>query len=151
MDGRDYFFLEEADFESRIARDELFEHARVHTRWYGTLKSYVYENLRRGIDVIMDIDVQGAEQVRACQDELVRRCLTDIFILPPSVEELRARLAGRATEDAATFDLRMKNAVAEMAHWPEYQYTLVSDTRESDEARFRALLDSERLRSSLRD
>ena len=69
MDGRDYFFLEEADFESRIARDELFEHARVHTRWYGTLKSYVYENLRRGIDVIMDIDVQGAEQVRACQDE----------------------------------------------------------------------------------
>lgn len=151
VDGKDYYFLEEGDFLARVGRGELFEHAQVHTRWYGTLKSYVYENLRRGIDVIMDIDVQGAEQVRACQDELVRRCLTDIFILPPSVEELRARLAGRATEDAATFDLRMKNAVAEMAHWPEYQYTLVSDTRESDEARFRALLDSERLRSSLRD
>ncbi len=149
VDGRDYFFLEESDFLARVERDELFEHARVHDRWYGTLKSHVYDNLRRGIDVLLDIDVQGAAQIRACQDELVRRCLLDVFILPPSLEELRHRLAGRATETAAAFELRMKNAEAEMNHWPDYTYVLVSDTRENDEARFRALLTAGRLRASL--
>lgn len=149
VDGRDYFFLEEGDFLSRVERGELFEHARVHDHWYGTLKSHVYENLRRGIDVLLDIDVQGAIQVRGCQDELVRRCLLDVFILPPSIGELRRRLEGRATEDAAAFELRMSNAEAEMGHWRDYQHVLVSDTREIDEARFRALLTAGRLRTSL--
>jgi guanylate kinase len=149
IDGKDYFFLAEDDFLTRVEQGELFEHARVHDRWYGTLKSHVYENLRRGIDVLLDIDVQGAIQVRACQDELVHRCLLDLFILPPSLEELRNRLAGRATEDAAAFELRMKNAEAEMEHWRDYQHVLISDTRESDNARFRALLTAGRLRASL--
>lgn len=149
VDGKDYFFLTEEDFLARVGRGELFEHARVHDRWYGTPKSYVYENLERGIDVFMDIDVQGAAQVRACGDELVNRCLIDIFVMPPSLEELRKRLAGRATEDAASLELRMKNAEAEMQHWSEYEFTLVSDTRESDEARFRAILTAGRQRSSL--
>jgi guanylate kinase len=151
VDGKDYFFLEEGDFLTRVEQGELFEHARVHDRWYGTLKSHVYENLRRGIDVLLDIDVQGAIQVRACQDELVHRCLLDLFILPPSLDELRNRLAGRATEDAAAFELRMKNAEAEMEHWRDYQHVLISDTRESDNARFRALLTAGRLRASLCD
>jgi guanylate kinase len=145
----DYFFLEEDDFLARVERGELFEHARVHDRWYGTLKSHVNENLLRGIDVLLDIDVQGAIQIRACQDELVRRCLLDLFILPPSLSELRQRLEGRATEDAETFELRMKNAEDEMRHWIEYQHVLVSDSRESDESRFRGLLAAGRLRSSL--
>lgn len=149
IDGKDYFFLAEDDFLTRVEQGELFEHARVHDRWYGTLKSHVYENLRRGIDVLLDIDVQGAIQVRACQDELVHRCLLDLFILPPSLDELRNRLAGRATEDAAAFELRMKNAEAEMEHWRDYQHVLISDTRESDNARFRALLTAGRLRASL--
>jgi guanylate kinase len=151
VDGKDYFFLEEGDFLTRVEQGELFEHARVHDRWYGTLKSHVYENLRRGIDVLLDIDVQGAIQVRACQDELVHRCLLDLFILPPSLDELRNRLAGRATEDAAAFELRMKNAEAEMEHWRDYQHVLISDTRESDNARFRALLTAGSLRASLCD
>lgn len=149
IDGKDYYFLAEDDFLSRVERGELFEHARVHDRWYGTLKSHVYENLRAGTDVLLDIDVQGAIQIRACQDELVRRCLLDLFILPPSLEELRARLAGRATEDAAAFELRMSNAEAEMEHWSDYQHVLISDTRESDDTRFRALLAAGRLRTSL--
>lgn len=149
VDGKDYFFLQEPDFLERVQRGELFEHAQVHAHWYGTLKSAVFENLRQGIDVLMDIDVQGALQVRACEDELVQRCLLDIFVLPPSLEELRNRLAGRATEDAATFELRMRNAEAEMAHWPSYSYVLVSDTRERDEARFGTLLAAGRLRTSL--
>ena len=149
VDGKDYFFLDESDFLARVDRGELFEYARVHNRWYGTLKSYVFENLRRGVDVFMDIDVQGANQVRGCEDELVRRCLTDIFVMPPSLDELRSRLSGRATESAEVLELRMKNAEAEMQHWRDYRYCLVSDTRESDESRFRTLIEAERMRSSL--
>lgn len=149
VDGKDYFFLDEADFLARVDRGELFEYARVHNRWYGTLKSYVFENLRLGVDVFMDIDVQGANQVRGCEDELVRRCLTDIFVMPPSLDELRSRLSGRATESAEVLELRMKNAEAEMQHWRDYRYCLISDTRESDESRFRTLIEAERMRSSL--
>ena len=151
VDGKDYFFLTEEDFLARVDRGELFEYARVHNRWYGTLKSYVSENLRRGMDVLMDIDVQGAAQVRGCEDELVEKCLTDIFVMPPSLEELRARLSGRGTDSAEVVELRLKNAEAEMKHWRDYRYCLVSDTRESDEARFRAILEAERMRSSLRE
>lgn len=151
VDGKDYFFLAEDDFLARVDRGELFEYARVHNRWYGTLKSYVFDNLRRGVDVFMDIDVQGAIQVRGCEDELVARCLTDIFVMPPSLDELRQRLSGRNTESAEAFELRMKNAEAEMQHWRDYRYCLVSDTREHDEARFKAILEAEQMRSSLRD
>ncbi|TDU67176.1 guanylate kinase [Prosthecobacter fusiformis] len=147
--GKDYFFLEEEDFLARVDRGEFFEYARVHNRWYGTLKSYVYDYLRRGVDVFMDIDVQGAVQVRGCDDELVERCLTDIFVMPPSMEELRQRLSGRNTESAEAFELRMLNAEAELQHWSNYRYCLVSDTRESDEQRFRALLEGEKMRTSL--
>lgn len=147
--GRDYFFLSEAEFQEKIRAGELFEYAQVHGRWYGTLKSFVRENLERGVDVFLDIDVQGAAQVRACDDEILKRCHLDVFILPPSVDELRNRLAGRGTEDAAAFELRMTNAIAEMQHWQKYDYVLVSSTREDDEARFRALLKAERMRAGL--
>lgn len=149
VDGRDYFFLPESEFLAKVERGELFEHAKVHNHWYGTLKSHVFENISHGVDVLLDIDVQGAMQVRACEDELLKKCFIDVFILPPSVEELRSRLSGRGTEDPATFELRMANAVAEMEHWPRYDYTLVSSTREEDEARFRALIKAERMRTSL--
>lgn len=149
MHGKDYFFLDEADFLARVDRGEFFEYARVHNHWYGTLKSYVYDYLRKGVDVFMDIDVQGAIQVRGCEDELVRRCLTDVFVMPPSLEELRQRLSGRNTESAEAFELRMLNAKAELEHWHDYRFCLVSDTRESDEERFRALLMGEKLRTTL--
>ncbi len=145
--GRDYFFFSEAEFEERVTRGEFFEHARVHGNLYGTLKTYVKENLERGIDVVMDIDIQGAAQVRACDDELVRRCHTDVFILPSSVDELKRRLANRGTEDADILALRLKNALTEIAHWPQYQHALVSGSREQDLERFRALLLAERMRA----
>jgi len=147
--GTDYFFLDEADFLARVDRGELFEYARVHNSWYGTLKSSVFQNLRLGIDVFMDIDVQGANQVRGCEDELVRHCLTDIFVMPPSLEELQNRLSGRGTDSTEVVALRMKNAESEMKHWRDYRYCLISSTREVDESRFRTLIEAERLRSSL--
>jgi guanylate kinase len=147
VDGRDYHFVSEEAFVESIEADAFFEHANVHGRRYGTLKRYVTDNLERGVDVVMDIDVQGAAQVRACQDELVKRCLVDVFILPPSVDELKSRLAGRNTESAEALTLRLNNAIDEMQHWPTYHYTLVSASREDDLTRFRALLFAERLRS----
>ncbi|MDB6137791.1 MAG: guanylate kinase, partial [Verrucomicrobiaceae bacterium] len=120
VDGKDYFFLSEEDFVRRIGNDEFFEHAQVHGRRYGTLKSFVTDNLQRGVDVMMDIDVQGAQQVRACLDEIVQRCLVQVFVLPPSAQELHDRLFGRGTESQEAVDLRMTNAIAEMEHWPAY-------------------------------
>ena len=90
----------------------------MHGNFYGTLKSFVKDNLERGVDVVMDIDIQGAAQVRSCDDELVQRCLTDVFILPPSVDSLKERLANRGTESAEKLELRLSNALTEIAQWP---------------------------------
>ncbi len=147
--GKDYFFLSEEEFVRRIGKGEFFEHAQVHGRRYGTLRSFVTDNLIRGVDVMMDIDVQGAAQVLACEDETVQRCLVRVFILPPSAPELKLRLAGRGTESTEALELRMGNAIAEMEHWPEYDYALVSDTREADYQRFKSLLTAQRMRAAL--
>ena len=149
--GKDYFFFSEAEFRDHIARGEFFEHAEVHGNLYGTLKTYVKQNLERGVDVVMDIDIQGAEQVRKCDDALVQRCLTDVFILPPSVESLKERLANRGTESPEKLELRLNNALGEIARWPEYRYVLVSGSREHDLDRFRALLLSERMKVERQD
>ncbi|WP_038159291.1 MULTISPECIES: guanylate kinase [unclassified Verrucomicrobium] len=146
MHGKDYFFFSEEEFEEKIARGEFFEHARVHGNLYGTLKTYVKENLERGVDVVMDIDVQGATLVRACDDDLVQQCLADVFILPGSVDALKERLAGRGTEDDESLELRLRNALTEIAHWHKYRYALVSGSREADLEKFRSLLLAERMR-----
>jgi guanylate kinase len=144
--GRDYYFLSVDQFKDHIERDEFFEHAEVHGNYYGTLKTYVKQNLVNGVDVVMDIDFQGASQVRACADDLVAQCLVDVFILPPSVEALEERLSSRGTEDQEKLSLRLRNALIEIARWPEYHFALVSGTREHDLERFRAILLAERLK-----
>lgn len=147
-EGKDYHFLAEADFVTRIVNGEFLEHATVHGHRYGTLKREVTAHLASGVDVVMDIDVQGAAQIRACEDSSIRRAFVDVFIMPPSEDELLERLTGRATDTAQVIDLRMKNALNEMRHWRDYTYRLVSATREEDYTRFKALLTSERLRVS---
>ena len=96
----------------------------------------------------MDIDVQGAILVRACEDPEIQTALTDLFVMPPSKEELRARLTGRGTDADDVIALRMKNALEEIEHWPSYSYRLLSATREEDYTRFKSLIISERLRIS---
>lgn len=145
-DGHDYFFLSREDFTQKIDQGEFLEHALVHGNCYGTLKAEVLQHLSNGIDVVMDIDVQGAAQVRACDDPEIRKALVDLFVMPPSNEELLARLTARNTDSDEVIALRMKNALEEMAHWPHYQYRLLSATREEDYTRFKALLMAERLR-----
>lgn len=148
VDGRDYHFLKPDDFERRVAAGDFLEHAEVHGNRYGSLKSEVLGHLGQGVDVVMDIDVQGAAQVRSCADPGIVRARVDLFVMPPSEEELRSRLAGRGTDDADVIALRLANALDEMTHWREYEYVLRSSTRERDFERFRALMEIERMRVS---
>lgn len=146
--GVDYHFLEREEFTRRIADDELLEHAEVHDNHYGTLKSEVIGHLLQGVDVVMDIDVQGAAQVRQCVDQVIQTALIDLFVMPPSEKELRARLTGRGTDAEDVIALRMKNALDEMKHWPEYSYRLISATREEDYLNFKSLVLAQRLKIS---
>ncbi len=148
VDGRDYFFLSREEFDKKIDGGDFLEYATVHGNSYGTLKSEVLQFIQKGMDVVMDIDVQGAAQVRSCEDPEICRALIDLFVMPPTDEELVARLTGRNTDSEEVIALRLKNAIGEMSHWREYQYRLISSTREEDYARFRSLLVAERLRVS---
>lgn len=148
QNGLDYHFLDRTDFEARLAAGDFLEHAEVHGNFYGSLKSEVVTHLDEGVDVVMDIDVQGAEQIRHCADPLIRRAFVDLFVMPPDEDELRARLSGRGTDSAETIALRMVNALDEMSHWSGYTYLLLSSTREEDYARFLALVTAERMRAS---
>ena len=115
VDGKDYFFLQDEDFVAKIGRDEFFEHAEVHGRRYGTLKSYVVENLKRGIDVILDIDTQGAKQIKEKFDSPVF-----IFIMPPSLEILEERLRNRRSDRDDEINRRMARARDEIRDYRRY-------------------------------
>lgn len=147
-DGRDYHFLTREEFLSKREAGEFLESAEVHGNLYGTLKSEVTGRLDQGQDVVMDLDVQGAANVRACADPAIRLAAVDLFVMPPDDDELLARLSGRGTDSAEVIALRMKNALVEMGHWHEYTYRLLSGSREEDFARFKALLVAERMRVS---
>lgn len=148
VNGTDYHFLDRADFTKRIEAGEFLEHAEVHGNHYGTLKSEVLDYISKGTDVVMDIDVQGAQLVRACDDSEIHKALIDLFVMPPSEDELRARLTGRGTDAEEVIALRMTNALDEMKHWPGYTYRLLSATREEDYLNFKSLVLAERLKVS---
>lgn len=148
VDGRDYHFLSEEDFLARVEKGDLLEHARVHGHLYGTLKSSVFEHVENGRDVLMDIDVQGAASIRENPDPGIQASLVDVFVMPPSQEELEARLGGRGTESEESFALRMANARAEMEQSGKYAYTMVSGTREEDLRQLRSIIHAERKRES---
>jgi len=144
VEGEDYYFLSDAEFARRVAADDFLEHADVHGRKYGTLKSTVRENLNQGIDVLIDIDTVGAATIRACQDQAIRDALADVFIMPPNLEELRRRLMKRGTETEEQVSMRLSNAAAEMERWHDYKYTLISGSMEEDIEKFRAVMRAER-------
>lgn len=145
INGTDYHFLTREEFEARIASSDFLEHALVHGNRYGSLKSEVLAHIEHGRDVVMDIDVQGAAQVRACQDPRICGARVDLFVMPPDEATLRERLTGRGTDSPEIVELRMTNALDEMQQWQNYAYLLHSADRETDYRRFLALLDAERM------
>ena len=135
QDGVHYHFLSEENFRARIANGEFIEHAVVHGNHYGTLRKTVVDALAQGLDIIMDIDVQGAQQIRtACaamsDEDVIKKSFVDIFIAPPSMEELRHRLCGRSTDSAEVIEKRMRNAREEMQQQSCYQHTVINDVFE---------------------
>jgi guanylate kinase len=143
-EGEDYRFLSEQEFNARARSGEFLEHATVHGHQYGTLLKPIVENLMSGRDVLIDIDTQGAANIRDSKDEFVRQALADIFIMPPDVDELRRRLTKRGTETAAQIETRLGNAIREMQSWPKYRYTIISRTTEEDLQKFRHIMNAER-------
>ena len=148
VNGLDYHFLSRDEFITKRDGGEFLESAEVHGNLYGTLKSEVTDRLEQGADVVMDLDVQGAAQVRACTDTVIRIAAVDLFVMPPEKEELLSRLSGRGTDSSEVIALRMKNALEEMSHWPNYTYRLLSGSQEEDYSRFKSLVVAERMRIS---
>lgn len=122
QDGRDYHFIDEATFEDMVREGAFVEHAEVFGNHYGTGRAQVEQALEAGQDLILEIDWQGARQVRERLPEA-----SDIFILPPSREVLEQRLRSRRTDSPEVIARRLRESVEEMSHWPEFRYVVVND------------------------
>jgi len=143
IDGEDYQFLSDADFRARVKSRDFLEYAQVHRDFYGTLREPVITTLKNGVDVLIDIDTQGAAAIRNGDDPLIRQALTDVFIMPPDLEELRRRLTNRGTETAQQIDSRLATAAREMELWRDYRYTIISRSVEEDLQKFRHIMSAE--------
>ncbi len=148
VDGRDYFFLTKEEFDRRIKNGEFIEHAVVHGNKYGTLRKAVCDALEKGKSVLMDIDVQGADQIRkyvtsAPGDDLLKNAFLDIFIAPPSLAALRERLERRGEDSSETIERRMRNAEGEMACKSAYRYVVVNDDLNRAESELKNIIIAE--------
>jgi guanylate kinase len=122
VDGRDYFFVQEPQFLEMVRGNAFLEHARVFDHWYGTGRDHVAGLLMAGFSVVLEIDWQGARQVRERAPKS-----QSVFILPPSVGELERRLRGRQTDSEAVIQRRLSDALGDMTHWTEFDHLLVND------------------------
>ena len=125
IEGREYFFRTEEEFEEMIARGELIEYAKYVSHYYGTPKAYVEQNLEAGKDVILEIEIQGALNVKKAFPDTPL-----LFIAPPSAQELRNRLIGRGSEKISVVKARLKRAAEESEYMPEYDYLVINDVVE---------------------
>ena len=142
-DGKEYYFVAKEEFQQMIAAGEFLEWAMVHDNYYGTALSPLSRQLEQNHDVILDIDVQGAEIIR--RDG--RLPAAHIFIAPPGMEELERRLRGRATEREQTIQKRLKNAHSEMAHCEKYDYFIINDNLQRAAGLVSSIIYAERARS----
>jgi guanylate kinase len=143
IEGEDYQFLSETDFRGRVERGDFLEHAQVHGDYYGTLREPVLTNLKNRVDVLIDIDTQGAATIRDCDDSLIQQALADVFIMPPDLDELRRRLMKRGTETPVQIDARIAAATPEMESWRLYRYTIISGSVEEDLQKFQHIMSAE--------
>lgn len=137
-EGVNYFFLDQTTFEQRISEGAFLEYAHVHAHYYGTPKAYVEQLLDQGKDVILEIDVQGALQIKKTLDEGVY-----IFIAPPSLETLRQRLIGRRSESPEQVALRLANALKELSLANQYDYIVTNDNLKKATRQFLHIIDAQ--------
>jgi guanylate kinase len=143
VDGVSYYFTTKEKFEEEVARGGLLEHAQVYGNYYGTPKGKVIEKLSQGIDVVLEIDIQGALKVKEAYPNGIF-----IFILPPSMAELRKRITGRGTDSKETIDLRLSQTLSEISYIDKYDYCVVNGELEEAVARVKAIAMAEHSRVS---
>ncbi len=142
-EGVDYSFLSEDEFQRMVEDGQMLEHARVFNNRYGSPRGPVERAMESGIDVLFDIDWQGAQQIARSQ---LARFVLSIFLLPPSIDELRSRLESRGQDSADVIAQRMRNSWDEISHWSDYDYVLINDDLDKTEERLRNIVMAERLR-----
>lgn len=142
VDGVDYHFVSDQKFDQMVAEDDFYEWAHVFGHRYGTPKGYIRNGLKKGEDYLFDIDWQGTQQLyQKDQQDVV-----SVFILPPSLAELRRRLETRAQDSADVIDSRMERARGEISHWAEYDYVVINDDVDECFVKVREILHAERMR-----
>ena len=142
IDGKDYFFKTDEEFDKMVKEEKFLEHARVFGYSYGTLKSEINSKITNGVNVIVDIDWQGTRQI----EEHIPDDIVKIFILPPSIKELEKRLGTRATETQDSFKKRMSEARKEISHYNEYDFIIINDDVQESVNKIKLILNSESLR-----
>ncbi|MGR3511682.1 MAG: guanylate kinase [Paracoccaceae bacterium] len=145
VDGQDYHFVDEASFKRMVHDRKMLEHAHVFGNFYGSPLAPVDAAISSGQDVLFDIDWQGAQQI---QKSALASSVLSIFLLPPSIAELRRRLEGRGQDSAETIARRMNRSWDEISHWDGYNYVLVNDDLDATEERLKTIVTAERLRAS---
>jgi guanylate kinase len=146
VDGREYFFVDRERFGEMIASDEFLEWANVHGHLYGTARQQVKDEIERGKDIVLEVDVQGAASVKRLGLDSV-----SVFILPPSLETLRERLLTRGTDSAEELRVRLANAPAELRQYTNFDYVIFNDRVERASAQLAAIVSAERARRSRQD
>ena len=146
--GVDYYFFSQSEFEKKIEAAEFYEYARVHDRLYGTLKAEIHKKLEAERDMLLNIDVQGAESFRkaAQASPVLSNKLVSVFVAPVDKKELQRRLSLRASDDDAEIARRLENAEKEMSEWAHYDYFIRSSTRDKDFEQLNEIYNAEKLR-----
>jgi len=145
VDGREYHFMDEARFKAEVKAGGMLEHAHVFGNFYGSPRGPVERSILDGADVLFDVDWQGAQQIR---NSPLKDSVLSIFLLPPSIPELRRRLEGRGQDSAEVIARRMQKSWDEISHWDAYDYVLINDDLDATESRLTTIVTAERLRRS---
>ncbi len=147
-DGKDYYFLSPGEFEDKMQKGLFLEHADVYGRRYGTLKSEVVDWLKKGTDVLLNIDVQGAASLRQEAQTVpeIKSALVSVFLTTRTIGELEARLKNRGTDSSEEREKRVKVAREEVSRWKEFDYLVISDSYEDDLRRMEVILEAEKLK-----
>jgi guanylate kinase len=145
VDGKDYHFVTEPEFKRMVRDGEMLEHAHVFGNFYGSPRAPVQAAIEAGADVLFDIDWQGAQQI---QKSTLANHVLSIFLLPPSIAELRRRLVSRGQDAPEVIARRMQRSWDEISHWDAYSYVLVNDDLDRTEERLRTIVAAERLKAS---